>query len=71
MSVDVTPNGTVGTKASEPEVRLSRIFSPAVIAAHRALGAIPGRGGPMLLLTTARAKSGTTRTNPVLYFVDE
>jgi hypothetical protein len=38
MSVDVTPNGTVGTKASEPEVRLSRIFSPAVVAAHRAFG---------------------------------
>jgi deazaflavin-dependent oxidoreductase (nitroreductase family) len=69
MTISLTPNGTRG--ASIPK-RVFRILNPPVIAIVRLLRGkgIRIAGLPLLLLTTVGARSGRTRTVPLLWIPD-
>jgi F420H(2)-dependent quinone reductase len=55
----------------KPLVRMSRALSNSLyrVSGGRLMGTV--RGMPVLLITVAGRKTGTKRTNPVLYFEDD
>ena len=67
MSVQKLPGGTRGTRGAPSW--LAKIMMPIMLRIHRRQGD-RFKGQDLLYLTTVGAKSGETRTNPVMRFDD-